>query len=129
MKKKYIYLVVVFLIFLSCFIYYQFCKKVNVSPKELVGTYIMNCGSSIDTLIIYENHMFYHSLKSDRISENYFKTGTWNETVEGYYELINYSNALEGNSWDMKPYRCVNNNNIYIIKSADGQCKYYKLKK
>ena len=57
----------------------------------------------------------------------YVRNGKWHPTVEGYFELLNYSSATIINSWDMKPYKCVKTNTIYIEESYDGDEKYRKV--
>lgn len=128
MKNRIIFLIIISVIAFSIvfFLFINRCEKINVDEKELVGTYVMNYKQFTDTLIINNNYTFYHS-SYDHNTKQYIRNGKWHATVEGYYELLNYSSATMHNSWDMKPYKCKKSNIVYIEESYDGEVKYKKI--
>ena len=81
-----------------------------------------------DTLIINRDHTFYHSSVKENKGMKYIRNGKWHSTVDGYFELLNYSDATMIKSLDMKPYKFDNDNMIYMDMSYDGEEKYKRIK-
>ena len=113
----------------STFIVYKNgkCEMFSVNQDELVGVYLMNYKEFVDTLQIRKNYTFYHSSHNLKIGTSYLREGIWHTTVDGYFELFNYSSAIKNNSWDMKPYKCKEGGAIYIDNSYDGEEKYKRI--
>lgn len=99
------------------------CKIEEVAKEEFIGTYVMNCQSYIDTLVIKENGLCYHSstMEDDKISNN-SQTGTWRETAQGYFEVILIRESKGEKQMDIKPEKCLRTGKIKIPVTTSDFC-------
>lgn len=126
MMKKYIvtFLIINISLFVCCK-----CKEEDITAEEFVGTYVMNCQTYIDTLIIKQNGLCYHSstMADDKIS-NISQNGTWRETVQGYFEVTLIRVSQRDRRMDIKPEKCSRTGKIKIPVTTNDFCFYEKVK-
>ena len=104
------------------------CQEKEISATELTGIYLCREKNETDSLIIYSNGEFLHTvINMENAKKSYKRQGTWKPTVQGFFEFSNYFSASVGNNWDAKPYRCGTQGTVSISRGIDGQFTYEKI--